>query len=60
MKQIELLPKRAKAKFCNWMHPDNVGWWRCDKPAVIQIRQAFYCVEHAETAQKMFGPGQPV
>jgi len=58
MKQIELLPKRAKAKFCNWLllYPGKA----CGKRAVIEINGGAYCPAHAEKAQKYFGQGKPI
>ena len=60
MKQIELLPKRAKAKACNWMSRRNTRWIQCYQPSTVQINDAFYCAEHSEKAQKMFGQGKPL
>lgn len=58
MKQIELLPKRAKAKFCNWItfYPVRV----CGAKAVIEIRHGAYCEKHAQAASLMFGQGKPI
>jgi hypothetical protein len=60
MKQIELLPKRAKVKACNWLvrlHPEIK---RCNASAVIAIKGAAYCPAHSERAQKLFGQGKPI
>jgi hypothetical protein len=58
MKQLELISKRAKPKFCNWLllHPARC----CGERAVVMIRGAAYCAEHQESAQKMFGQGKPI
>jgi len=67
MKQIELLPKRAKPKFCCWMllsrWPEdkrNKMVRPCNAPAVVTIHGGAYCAEHAEAAQKLFGQGKPI
>jgi len=62
MKQLDLLPKRAKPKFCDKLYFDR-GWkkWKkCNQPATVQIGGAFYCAGHAEAAQKYFGQGKPI
>jgi len=58
MKQLELINKRAKRKFCNWLllHPARC----CGERAVVMIRGAAYCAEHSEKAQKLFGQGKPI
>jgi len=63
MKQLELINKRAKPKFCNWVM--IVAWGGkgavlCNKPAVVEIHKGNYCADHAEAAQKMFGQGKPI
>ena len=62
MKQIELLPKRAKPKFCNWVIGITglCSLKRCNAPAAVTINQGAYCAAHAEQAQKMFGQGKPI
>jgi hypothetical protein len=59
MKQIELLPKRAKAKFCDYLFLKPTIR-KCSRPAVVTIHQAAYCPTHAEAASRMFGPGEPI
>jgi len=58
MKQLDLLPKRAKPKFCNWLKVNPLK--TCKAPAVVMIGQGAYCAEHAEKAQKYFGQGKPI
>jgi hypothetical protein len=62
MKQLELINKRPKPKFCNWIMEYKLsGTFNiCDGPAVVTIGHAGYCAKYAEAAQKMFGPGQAV
>jgi len=64
MKQIELLPKRAKPKFCNWVFlngwPSGKSARVCNAPAVVTIGKGAYCAEHSTMAQKMFGQGKPI
>ena len=56
MKQLDLLPKRAKPKFCNWLKVNPLKTCK----AVVMIGQGAYCAEHAEKAQKYFGQGKPI
>jgi hypothetical protein len=58
MKQLELLNKRARPKFCNWLYPRPARI--CGVVAVVEIHGGAYCAAHAEKAQKMFGQGKPI
>jgi len=61
MKQLELINKRAKARFCAWMTYDDISGWKiCGQPATMEIKDAAYCQKHEGTAQKYFGQGKPI
>jgi len=59
MKQLDLLPKRAKPKFCCWLQL-NPPIKECGALAVIIIGRGAYCEKHSDVAQKMFGQGKPI
>jgi len=60
MKQLELINKRAKPKFCNWIVFSTGQVRVCGDKAIVTIHDGAYCPAHAEKAAKMFGQGKPI
>jgi len=59
MKQLELISKRAKPKFCDYLFLKPTIR-KCNRSAVITVKGGAYCSAHAEEAQRRFGQGKPI